>query len=150
MERETLESMQACEQMDELVAFHVFDWGKGMERVGEFNIEQYIDKSTGIVMCQADKWEPSSDIEQAWKVCEKMALEDNHFFYDILAVNEPLEALDSLSASELICKAALLARWDEGKLTMRPADVCQECGETETVDPNNDGVVVCVFCGTRR
>lgn len=30
------------------------------------------------------------------------------------------------------------------------SDVCQECGETETEDPNNDGVVVCVFCGTRR
>ena len=30
------------------------------------------------------------------------------------------------------------------------ADVCHECGETETVDPNNDGVPVCVRCGTRR
>ena len=29
-------------------------------------------------------------------------------------------------------------------------DVCQECGETETIYPNNDGVPVCVFCGTRR
>lgn len=34
--------------------------------------------------------------------------------------------------------------------TQRAADVCQECGETETIDPNNDGVPVCVFCGTRR
>ena len=36
------------------------------------------------------------------------------------------------------------------RLTPRAADVCQECGETETIDPNNDGVPVCVFCGTRR
>jgi ribosomal protein L37AE/L43A len=32
----------------------------------------------------------------------------------------------------------------------RAADECQECGKIETIDPNNDGVVVCVFCGTRR
>lgn len=30
------------------------------------------------------------------------------------------------------------------------SDVCHECGETETIDPYNDGVPVCVFCGTRR
>ncbi len=35
-------------------------------------------------------------------------------------------------------------------LTKRPPDVCHECGETETIDPNNDGVPTCVFCGTRR
>lgn len=29
-------------------------------------------------------------------------------------------------------------------------DICMECGETETVDPYNDGVVVCAHCGTRR
>jgi hypothetical protein len=36
------------------------------------------------------------------------------------------------------------------RLTQREADVCQECGKIETIDPNNDGVVVCVECGTRR
>ena len=34
--------------------------------------------------------------------------------------------------------------------TQRPPDVCHECGESETIDPNNDGVPTCVFCGTRR
>ena len=34
--------------------------------------------------------------------------------------------------------------------TQRAADVCHECGATETIDPNNDGVPICVECGTRR
>lgn len=34
--------------------------------------------------------------------------------------------------------------------TTHAPDVCHECGGTETVDPNNDGVPVCVHCGTRR
>ena len=33
---------------------------------------------------------------------------------------------------------------------LRATDVCHECGESETIDPNNDGVPTCVFCGTRR
>lgn len=41
-------------------------------------------------------------------------------------------------------------RTEKGILTQREADVCQECGKIETIDPNNDGVVVCVECGTRR
>ena len=42
---------------------------------------------------------------------------------------------------------------DIGGLTQRAADVwdvCHECGATETIDPNNDGVPICVECGTRR
>ncbi len=35
-------------------------------------------------------------------------------------------------------------------LTQRPPVVCHECGESETIDPNNDGVPTCVHCGTRR
>ena len=38
----------------------------------------------------------------------------------------------------------------ESRRTMRAADVCHECGATETIDPNNDGVPICVECGTRR
>jgi len=34
--------------------------------------------------------------------------------------------------------------------TKRAPDVCHECGESETIDPNNDGVPTCVHCGTRR
>ena len=47
--------------------------------------------------------------------------------------------------------------WKSGKaaqmiqrLTQRAPDVCLECGESETIDPNNDGVPTCVHCGTRR
>jgi hypothetical protein len=36
------------------------------------------------------------------------------------------------------------------RLTKRAPDVCHECGESETIDPNNDGVPTCVHCGTRR
>lgn len=39
-------------------------------------------------------------------------------------------------------------RTERGSLTA--PDVCHECGGTETVDKNNDGVPVCVHCGTRR
>lgn len=38
----------------------------------------------------------------------------------------------------------------ESRRTQRAADVCHECGATETIDPNNDGVPICVECGTRR
>ena len=38
----------------------------------------------------------------------------------------------------------------ESRRTKRAADVCHECGATETIDPNNDGVPICVECGTRR
>ena len=44
----------------------------------------------------------------------------------------------------------VVAYFDKNRPTQRAADVCHECGESETIDPNNDGVPVCVFCGTRR
>ena len=47
-------------------------------------------------------------------------------------------------------RAEEAARELESRRTWRAADVCHECGETETIDPYNDGVPVCVFCGTRR
>ena len=47
--------------------------------------------------------------------------------------------------------------WESGaaakmiqRLTQIAPDVCHECGESETIDPNNDGVPTCVHCGTRR
>ena len=39
--------------------------------------------------------------------------------------------------------------WKDAEQSVQ-SDVCHECGETETIDPYNDGVPVCVFCGTRR
>lgn len=41
-------------------------------------------------------------------------------------------------------------REKQTRLTQRAPDVCHECGESETIDPNNDGVPTCVHCGTRR
>ena len=49
--------------------------------------------------------------------------------------------------------ARRLEEWESSRPTQRAADVwdvCHECGATETIDPNNDGVPICVECGTRR